>query len=288
MSDATYDDLALGDDPELGPVGDSFEGGASLRIRPATVAIVGRPNVGKSALFNRLVGQRLAIVEDSPGVTRDRLYALGDWCGRTFTFVDTGGIDTDSDPADVIAAGTRAQAETAARDADVILFVVDSQTGLTPLDSDVAGILRRTKRPVILVANKAESPKAQMSVYGEFAALGFGPPVAVSAIHGEGTGDLLDEIVERLPADTPPAQSAGELSIALIGQPNVGKSSLLNAMLNEERTMRSIRSFNFTSIAFGSSTRPACAAMPPNTGRSNTIVRCVRSKLSHAATSRCC
>jgi GTP-binding protein len=238
MSDSTYDDIALGLGDEVGVAeSDEFEGGASLRIRPATVAIVGRPNVGKSALFNRLVGQRLAIVEDTPGVTRDRLYALGDWRGRTFTFVDTGGIDTDSDPADVISAGTRAQAEIAARDADLIVFVVDSVAGLTPLDSDVADILRRNKRPVILVANKAESPKAQMSIYGEFSTLGFGEPVAVSAIHGEGTGDLLDEIVDRLPAEADAAPGSDELSIALIGQPNVGKSSLLNALLNEERAI---------------------------------------------------
>jgi GTP-binding protein len=236
MSDSTYDEIALGEETDLAG-DDRFEGGASLRIRPATVAIVGRPNVGKSALFNRLIGQRLAIVEDTPGVTRDRLYALGDWRGRVFTFVDTGGIDTDSDPADTIAAGTRAQAEIAARDADVIVFVVDSQAGLTALDSDVADILRRTKRPVILVANKAESPTAQMSIYGEFSALGFGEPVAVSAIHGEGTGDLLDEIVARLPAQTAADQTDDELSIALIGQPNVGKSSLLNALLNEERAI---------------------------------------------------
>jgi GTP-binding protein len=236
MSDSTYDDIALGDDPDITP-SDGFVGGGSLRIRPGTVAIVGRPNVGKSALFNRLVGQRLAIVEDTPGVTRDRLYALGEWRGRSFTFVDTGGIDTESDPSDAIAAGTRAQAELAARDADVIVFVVDSVAGLTPLDSDVADILRRNRRPVVLVANKAESPKAQMSIYGEFSALGFGEPLAVSAIHGEGTGDLLDEIVERLPDDPAAGEATDELSIAIIGQPNVGKSSLLNALLNEERAI---------------------------------------------------
>jgi GTPase len=236
MSDSTFDDIALGDDTDLARA-DGFEGGASLRIRPATVAIVGRPNVGKSALFNRLVGQRLAIVEDTPGVTRDRLYALGEWQGRAFTFVDTGGIDTDSDPADAIASGTSAQAELAARDADVIVFVVDSISGLSALDEDIAGILRRNKRPVILAANKAESPKARMSVYGEFSGLGFGEPVAVSAIHGEGTGDLLDEIVARLPDTSAVDESSDELSIALIGQPNVGKSSLLNALLNEERAI---------------------------------------------------
>ncbi|GAC1411314.1 MAG: ribosome biogenesis GTPase Der [Candidatus Velthaea sp.] len=235
MSDSTYDDVALDDDTDFAPLG--LEGGASLRLRPATVAIVGRPNVGKSALFNRLVGQRLAIVEDSPGVTRDRLYALGEWRNRTFTFVDTGGIDTESDPSDAIASGTRGQAEMAARDADVIIFVVDATTGMTALDDDVADILRRTKRPVILVANKAESPRAQMAIYGEFSRLGFGEPVAVSAIHGEGTGDLLDIVVERLPDEAATGEGTDELSIALIGQPNVGKSSLLNALLNEERAI---------------------------------------------------
>src|ERR1700722_14196182 len=131
---------------------------------PTTVAIVGRPNVGKSALFNRLVGKRLAIVEDTPGVTRDRLYALAEWRGRTFTCVDTGGIEIDVDPLDAIASGTRLQAEIAARDADVIVFVVDAQEGMVPLDDEVASILRRTRRPVLAVANKAESPRALAAV----------------------------------------------------------------------------------------------------------------------------
>ncbi len=200
----------------------------SLRVRPATVAVVGRPNVGKSALFNRLVGQRLAIVEDTPGVTRDRLYALTDWNGRTFTLVDTGGIETEID---------QAQAESAARDADAIVFVVDAIDGLLPVDQDVAAILRRTRKPVLLVANKVESPKALASVHAEFSGLGFGEPHAVSAMHGEGTGDLLDAIVAVLPPDDPNRLEAPELAIALIGQPNVGKSSLLNALLDEERAI---------------------------------------------------
>jgi GTPase len=218
-------------------IDESSAGVPTLRIRPATVAVVGRPNVGKSALFNRLIGQRLAIVEDTPGVTRDRLYALGEWRGRTFTFVDTGGIDTDTDPADPIASGTRAQAESAARDADVIVFVVDGITGRNALDEEVAAILRRTRRPVLLVANKVESARAEQSTYAEFAALGFGPPIPVSAIHGEGTGDLLDAIVAALPPEGEAVDATSELSIALIGQPNVGKSSLLNALLGEERTI---------------------------------------------------
>jgi GTP-binding protein len=210
---------------------------ASLRVRPATVAVVGRPNVGKSALFNRLLGQRLAIVEDTPGVTRDRLYALAEWRNRTFTLVDTGGIDLDLDPSDAIAQGTRAQAESAARDADVIVLIVDAQDGLVAADEDVANILRRTRKPVILAANKIESPKAAASVHAEFSGLGFGEPFGVSALHGEGTGDLLDAIVEKLPPEDPSVLENPELALALIGQPNVGKSSLLNALLDEERTI---------------------------------------------------
>ncbi len=208
-------------------------------LRPATVAIVGRPNVGKSALFNRLIGQRLAIVEDTPGVTRDRLYALCEWRGRTFSIVDTAGIDPGADVAhgDAFAEATRRQAEAAASEADVVVFVVDAQSGLHALDDDVARILRRARRAVVLVANKAESFNAAASVHAEFSALGFGEPVAVSAIHGEGTGDLLDRVVERFGPDLPDAQANAELSIALVGRPNVGKSSLLNALLGEERTI---------------------------------------------------
>jgi GTP-binding protein len=206
-------------------------------LRPATVAIVGRPNVGKSSLFNRLIGQRLAIVDEEPGVTRDRLYALADWRGRVFTLVDTAGIDPDV-AEDAIEAKTRRQAEAAAADADVIMFVVDAATGLHPLDDDVARILRRTRRPTVLVANKAESPNARDAVHAEFTRLGFGAPIAVSALHGEGTGDLLDAIVERLPPAGEGLEGpAEELSVAIIGQPNVGKSSLLNALLGEERAI---------------------------------------------------
>ena len=207
-------------------------------IRPATVAIVGRPNVGKSALFNRLIGQRLAIVEDTPGVTRDRLYALCDWRGRTFTMIDTAGIDPRADVAhgDEFADATREQAEAAAAEADVVVFVVDAQTGLHPLDEDVTHILRKTRRRIVLVANKCESARAASSIHGEFSRLGFGEPVPVSAIHGEGTGDLLDAVVEHLP-DRPDATLEGELSLAIIGRPNVGKSSLLNSLLGEERAI---------------------------------------------------
>jgi len=206
-------------------------------IRPATVAIVGRPNVGKSALFNRLVGRRLAIVDDTPGVTRDRLYALAEWRGRTFSLVDTAGIDPGVDEGDDIARRTRAQAEIAAREADVIVFVVDAAAGLSPLDEDVVAIMRRTRHPVVLVANKAESERVREAIPGEFARLGFGEPIAVSAIHGEGTGDLLDAIVERLPPANETAPVESELALAIVGRPNVGKSSLVNALLGEERTI---------------------------------------------------
>jgi GTP-binding protein len=207
------------------------------QLRPATVAIVGRPNVGKSALFNRLIGQRLAIVEDTPGVTRDRLYAVSEWQGRTFTVVDTAGLDPDLEKGDSIVASTQRQAEMAAQNADAIVFVVDATVGLHPLDDDVAHILRKTRRPVILVANKCESPKVAASVSGEFGRLGFGEPFQISAIHGEGTGDLLDEILAKIPEQLPNASVEGELSLALVGQPNVGKSSLLNALLGEERSI---------------------------------------------------
>ncbi len=208
-------------------------------LRPSTVAIVGRPNVGKSALFNRLIGQRLAIVEDTPGVTRDRLYAICEWRGRTFSMVDTAGIDPDQDAAhgDHFAEATRRQAEAAAQEADAIIFVVDAQTGLNPLDQDVAAILRKTRRNIVLVANKTESPSALASVHGEFSRLGFGEPVPVSAIHGEGTGDLLDRVVELLPPQAPNAIPEGEIAVAIIGRPNVGKSSLLNSLIGEERAI---------------------------------------------------
>lgn len=208
-------------------------------LRPATVAIVGRPNVGKSALFNRLIGRRMAIVEDTPGVTRDRLYALCDWRGSIFSVVDTAGIDPRADVAHgaELADATRRQAEAAADESDVIVMVVDARSGRHPLDDDVAAILRRKRRPIVLVANKAESPDAAASVHAEFAALGFGEPIAVSAIHGEGTGDLLDRIVDLLPQRGSGGTTDGELGLAVIGRPNVGKSSLVNALLGEERAL---------------------------------------------------
>ena len=200
------------------------------------VALVGRPNVGKSALFNRFLGRRLAIVEETPGVTRDRLYAPVEWAGRRFTVVDTGGIEARD--AEEIMAQTRAQAELAIREADVVVFVVDAQGGVMPGDTDVAALLRPRLEKVILVANKVESPNTAASIY-EFCSLGFGVPMPVSAIHGLQSGDLLDAIVEKLGPEEPDDAEADEsrVGLAIVGQPNVGKSSLVNALLGKERAI---------------------------------------------------
>lgn len=200
------------------------------------VALVGRPNVGKSALFNRFLGQRLAIVEETPGVTRDRLYAPVEWSGRHFTLVDTGGIEVGS--GEDLMRATRAQAELAIREADAVVFVVDAQSGVTPSDEEVANLLRPDRDKVLLVANKVESPNTSASIY-EFCSLGFGVPLPVSAIHGLQSGDLLDAIVERLGPVLPDeeAEDEGVVRLAIIGQPNVGKSSLVNALLGKERAV---------------------------------------------------
>src|SRR5467141_2347655 len=168
-----------------------------MRVSRGLVAVVGRPNVGKSTLFNRLVGDRIAIVEDEPGTTRDRLYATVEWRGREFTLVDTGGLD---DGTSEVEAGVRRQAEAAIAEADVVMFIVDAQSGILPVEHDVADQLRRSRKPVILVANKADSWRGEAQA-AEFYALGLGDPFAVSAIQGHGTGDLLDAVVERLPAE---------------------------------------------------------------------------------------
>jgi GTP-binding protein len=216
------------------------------------VALVGRPNVGKSTLFNRLTGERLAIVDEIPGTTRDRLLAEADWNGYFFFVMDTGGIDPTKEKGQApLSIGSkdfiteiREQAELAIQESDVILFVVDGQTGVTPADHEIAEILRRKQRfvdgepspPIILVVNKAESAKIRQ-VAAEFYELGMGEPFAVSAVHGTGTGDLLDEVVEffkDLPEDTEEDLS---VKIAIVGKPNAGKSSLLNKIIGEERAI---------------------------------------------------
>ncbi len=198
------------------------------------MAIVGRPNVGKSALFNRLLARRVAIVEDIPGLTRDRLQAPCEWAGREFTLVDTGGLVPGS--AEPLTAQVRRQAERAIEGAQAVLFVVDAPEGLTPQDEEIAALLRRRHRPVLLVANKADTPSAVLDA-SEFYALGLGEPIAVSAMHGLGIGDLLDALVAVLPSVGPAPAPAEAVRIAVLGRPNVGKSSLVNALLGEERVV---------------------------------------------------
>ncbi|WP_026975656.1 ribosome biogenesis GTPase Der [Alicyclobacillus contaminans] len=198
------------------------------------VAIVGRANVGKSTLFNRIVGERISIVENVPGVTRDRIYAKADWNGREFHLIDTGGIELADQ--DEVSNLIRVQAEMAIDEADVIVFLVDGQTGLIAADRDVAELLRRSGKPIVLGVNKLDHPKHHEAAY-EFYELGFGEPIAVSAEHGSGTGDLLDEVVRQLPEGTDPEYSDDVIRIALIGRPNVGKSSLINALVGDHRVM---------------------------------------------------
>ena len=199
------------------------------------VAIVGRPNVGKSMLFNKLCGQRLSIVEDTPGVTRDRLYAQCDWRGRTFDIVDTGGIEPGTD--DQILAFMREQAEIAIQSATVIVFVCDIKTGLTAADQDVANMLLRSQKPVVLAVNKMDQVGNLNPDIYEFYNLGLGDPIAVSAVHGHGTGDLLDACFDYFPPEQEEEEDDDVIKVALIGKPNVGKSSLTNRILGEERVI---------------------------------------------------
>ena len=201
------------------------------------VAVVGRPNVGKSTLFNRIVGQRIAIVEDVPGVTRDRIYADAEWLGREFTLIDTGGIDPKSE--DVLLGQMRKQAEIAMDLAQVICFVTDGRTGVTPDDMEIANLLRRTGKPVVLAVNKIDHVKQTDEIY-DFYQLGLGDPHPVSAANMMGLGDLLDELVKHFPADTAAEGESEEqhvIQLAVVGRPNVGKSSLVNRLLGQERTM---------------------------------------------------
>lgn len=199
------------------------------------VAIVGRPNVGKSMLFNRLVGQRLSIVEDSPGVTRDRLYAECEWRGRKFDMVDTGGIEprTDSE----ILSFMREQAQIAIDAATVIVLVADIRTGVTAADKDVANMLLRSGKPVVLAVNKADATGATDPAVYEFYSLGLGDPIPVSAVHGHGTGDLLDACLEYFPEEGEGEADEDFIRVAVIGKPNVGKSSLINRILGEKRVI---------------------------------------------------
>lgn len=199
------------------------------------VAIVGRPNVGKSMLFNRLVGQRLSIVEDTPGVTRDRLYAECEWGGRIFDLVDTGGIEPSSDSE--ILSFMRRQAEIAIENATVIVFVCDVKTGLTASDEDVGNMLLRSRKPVVLAVNKADQVGGENPDIYEFYNLGLGDPIGVSAVHGHGTGDLLDACLSYFPEEEEEEEDEDVVKVAVIGKPNVGKSSLINRILGEERVI---------------------------------------------------
>ncbi len=204
------------------------------------VAIVGRPNVGKSTFFNRLIGERRAIVENIPGTTRDRLYGDTFWNGREFTVVDTAGIlfggEDPTLPEAEISRRTRAQAEHAIAEADAIIFMVDGRDGLTAADADVAAILRTTAKPVVLAVNKCDSQERMLDAV-EFYALNLGDPIPMSAFHGLGTGDVLDRLTEHFPPKTFDQEEERHLRVAIVGRPNVGKSSLLNRLLGQERSV---------------------------------------------------
>lgn len=201
-----------------------------------TVAVVGRPNVGKSTLFNKLTGSRISIVDDTPGVTRDRIYGECEWLGNKFLLIDTGGIEPYSD--DVILKQMRAQAEIAIETADVIILVTDVSSGILAADSEVASMLQKSGKPIVLCVNKCDSIGAPPAEFYEFYNLGLGDPIAVSSVHGHGTGDLLDEVIKYLPADNNNDDGDDEIiNVAVIGKPNVGKSSLVNKICGENRTI---------------------------------------------------
>lgn len=201
-------------------------------VKPV-VAIVGRPNVGKSTIFNRVVGERVAIVEDLPGVTRDRIYGTGEWLNRDFHIIDTGGIDIGDEPLRV---QMREQAQIAIDEADVIIFMVDGRDGMTGADEEVANILFRSNKPVVLAVNKIDNPERRGDLY-EFYSLGMGTPFPISGSHGIGLGDMLDEVISHFPEDEEEPYDESTIRFSLIGRPNVGKSSIVNAILGRERVI---------------------------------------------------
>lgn len=199
------------------------------------IAIVGRPNVGKSTLFNKLIGKRLSIVDDTPGVTRDRIYGDCEWLGRNMLLVDTGGIEPYSD--DIILSQMRRQAQLAIESADVIVLVTDVRSGVVATDTEVAQMLQKSGKPIVLCVNKCDTIGDVPPDFYEFYNLGLGDPIAVSSVHGHGTGDLLDEIIKYLPDEEQGEYDEDKIKVAVIGKPNVGKSSLINAISGEERAI---------------------------------------------------
>lgn len=202
-------------------------------MRKSVVAIVGRPNVGKSTIFNRLVGERISIVEDIPGVTRDRIYANAEWLNHTFNIIDTGGIEIGDEP---LLVQMRQQAEIAIDEADVIVFLLNGKEGITAADDEVAKLLFKSNKPIVVGVNKMDNPQMHETIY-EYYSLGFGQPFPISGTHGLGLGDLLDEVVGHFPNEAEEEKDEDTIYFSLIGRPNVGKSSLVNALLNEDRVI---------------------------------------------------